>query len=226
MEHWTRYNFDMSSSNSIKSPNSFRGEMPSLSTSLLFNARAMQPEAWARLVDVFSPIVYRWARRSGLAEADAADVVQDVFLAVAKGIGGFERQKDSGSFRSWLATITRNRIRDFFRKKARYETAEGGTRALQRLNQMSADAPQEPSDAELDQSVDLAELGHRIPARVLQILKADCEPKTWQAFWMTAVLGDSASDVAQRLNINVASVYQAKSRMLRRLRKRIDELPQ
>lgn len=215
----------MSSNAFTKNRDSFRGELPSISTSLLFNARAMEPEAWARLVEVFSPIIYRWARKSGLAEADAADVVQDVFISVAKSIGKFERQKASGSFRSWLATITRNRIRDFFRNHDRRETAEGGSQAQQRMNQLAIAAAECPSDEQLEKSVNLAELEHRIPARVLQILQSDCEPKTWQAFWMTTVLGDAASDVADRLNISVASVYQAKSRLLRRLRKRLDELP-
>lgn len=200
-------------------------DLPSVSTSLLLGARAMQPESWTRLVEVFSPIVYRWSRRSGLSEADSADVVQDVFVAVAKSIGKFERQKESGSFRSWLATITRNRIRDWFRSHRRRETAEGGTQAQQRMNLITAAGIPEPSDAELQLSVNLAELDRRIPARLLQILQADCEPKTWQAFWMTTVMGDAANDVADRLKMSVASVYQAKSRVLRRLRKRIDELP-
>lgn len=79
----------------------------------------MQPEAWAQVITVFSPIVYRWCRQSGLTAHDASDVVQEVFSSVARGIGRFERVKETGSFRSWLATITRNRIRDHHRRNAK-----------------------------------------------------------------------------------------------------------
>ena len=175
------------------------------------------------MVNVFSPIVYRWARQAGLCGSDAADVVQDVFIAIAKRIGSFERQRNQGSFRSWLATITRNRIRDSFRKQQRSPGGVGGTEALNRLNQVTS--PPIPTDEDLDESISVASLDAYLPQQVLQIVKAECDQRTWQAFWLTAVMGDAAKDVAERLEMNVASVYQAKSRILRRLRQRLDELP-
>jgi RNA polymerase sigma-70 factor (ECF subfamily) len=60
---------------------------------------------------------------------------------------------------------------------------------------------------------------------MLEIVKSECDTKTWQAFWLTTVKHDSAADVAERLEMPVASVYQAKSRILARLRKRMEELP-
>ena len=201
------------------------GELPSLSSSLLQRVQQMQPDAWARMVDVFSPIVYRWCRSAGLTGADSADVVQDVFIAVAKNITTFERQKEKASFRSWLATITRNRVRDAFRIRQKHPPGMGGTAAMERLNAIEAANPATPSDDQLEQSISVASLDRKMPARVLEIIKSECDPKTWQAFWMTTVMGDAAADVAARLELNVASVYQAKSRILRRLRKRMEELP-
>ena len=183
----------------------------------------MQPEAWSQMVSVFNPIVYRWARQAGLSGSDAADVVQDVFIAIARRIGSFERQRTQGSFRSWLATITRNRIRDSFRQQQRSPGGEGGTAALNRLNHLAS--PPVASDDDLDESICVASLDAHLPQQVLQIVKADCDERTWQAFWLTTVMGDAAKDVAQRLEMSVASVYQAKSRILRRLRQRLDELP-
>ena len=196
-------------------------ELPSLSSSLLNRVQAMQPEAWARLVDVFNPIVYRWARQAGLSAADATDVVQEVFIAVARNVSRFERQKEKASFRSWLATITRNRVRDCFRKKQKHPDGLGGTEGLDRLNQL----PSEPQDRVLEQSISLASLDQRLPARVLELVKANCGQQTWEAFWETVVKGDAAADVAARLGMSIASVYQAKSRVLRRLRERMEELP-
>jgi RNA polymerase sigma-70 factor (ECF subfamily) len=199
---------------------------------------------------VFGPIVYRWARQAGLSGADSADVVQDVFIAVARNIPNFQRQKTTASFRSWLATITRNRVRDCFRKQQLAPGGFGGTEALRQFQNVvdpnQADflhesrqlldvgddaAPDSVSadpvsvDDSLEQSISLASLDRRLPARVLEIVKAECDPRTWEAFWLTTVKGDAAADVAERLEMNVASVYQAKSRILRRLRKRMEELP-
>ena len=77
----------------------------------------MDPAGWNRLVLVFAPIVYRWCRRSGIRQADAPDIVQEVFTTVAHGIANFQRQRAQGSFRAWLATITRSRVRDYLRKQ-------------------------------------------------------------------------------------------------------------
>ena len=200
------------------------GELPSLSSSLLDRVQKMQPDAWARMVDVFSPIVYRWARIAGLSGADSADVVQDVFVAVARNIRTFQKQKEKASFRSWLATITRNRVKDRFRSQAKHPKGVGGTAALEQFQNLE-DRPASISDDELEQSICAANLDQRMPARVLEIVKSQCDPKTWQAFWLTTVNGDSAADVADRLQINIASVYQAKSRILRKLRQRMEELP-
>jgi RNA polymerase sigma-70 factor (ECF subfamily) len=180
----------------------------------------MEPDAWARLVQIFSPIVYRWSRQSGLTDDESADVVQDVFISIAKSISCFERRNEKASFRSWLATITRNRVRDYFRKKDKRTDGVGGTAGLDQLNRL----PNQPDD-KLEHSISVASLDQRLPIRVLELVKSDCNPKTWQAFWQTTIQGDTAADVADRLEMNISSVYQARSRILRRLRKQFEELP-
>ncbi len=60
----------------------FENESDSISTSLLEQVRADRPEAWERLVDLYSPLIYRWCRQAGMAEHDAADLLQEVFSAV------------------------------------------------------------------------------------------------------------------------------------------------
>ena len=178
--------------------------------------RRLDPDSWSRLVGAFGPIVYQWCRVSGVGASEASDVVQDVFVSVARGIGGFERQKEQGSFRSWLATITRNRIRDHFRRVAKREAAEGGTDAWQRMQQQIDD---------LDSTVDTASVEQPLLRHVLTAVQGEFEPKTWQAFWRSTVDNRQASGVAQELGLSVASVYQAKSRVLRRIRQRLAEMP-
>jgi RNA polymerase sigma-70 factor (ECF subfamily) len=74
-------------------------------------------KAWARFVDLYTPLIYSWARRAGLQESDAADLVQEVFAQLLQKMPGFnyDRQK---SFRAWLRTITLNKWRDRCRRLA------------------------------------------------------------------------------------------------------------
>jgi len=74
-------------------------EFETISSAFLDHVRTMRPEAWARLVDVYGAVVYRWCRQSGLSEHDSADIVQDVFSAVARNVERFRRDRSTDSFR-------------------------------------------------------------------------------------------------------------------------------
>lgn len=202
----------------MPSPNTplSRDDPPTVSSVLLGEVQAMDPAAWSRLVETFGPIVYRWCRTSGVDPDDASDLVQDVFASVARGVADFQRQKPSGSFRGWLATITRNRVRDHFRRVARREAAAGGTDAMQQLQQHAES---------LDSSI-CAESAHApLVRRVLESVRGEFQPATWDAFWLATIDGRPTEEVAQATGLAPASVYQAKSRVLRRLRQRFEELP-
>ena len=88
----------------------------STSSDLVTRLRQHDAAAWSRMADLYGPLVFYWCRRSQLQQADAADVVQNVFTAVAGAIAGYERRAD-GNFRGWLWTITRNKINDHFRQR-------------------------------------------------------------------------------------------------------------
>lgn len=190
-------------------------EHPTLSTECLAAAQTMDPLAWSRLVHTFGPIVYRWCRCSGVPPEDASDVVQEVFTSVARGIGEFERRKAEGSFRSWLATITRNRARDYFRRQASRLPSIGGSEALERLQQ-HAEA--------LDSSISADDVRSSVCHQVLRSVQAEFEPATWQAFWLTTIEDKSTDQAAEQTGLSKASIYQAKSRVLRRLRQRMSDL--
>lgn len=192
-------------------------EIPTLSSNLLHAVQSMDAYSWSRLVNSFGPVVYRWCRASGVKESDAADIVQNVFASVARGIGAFERQKEKGSFRSWLATITRNRVRDYFRDLEKRDPAVGGTQAQMQFNDIAE---------VLDSTICPEAIETPLVQNVLAMVRAEFEPKTWQAFWLNVVDCVAAKDVADELDMTTAGVYQAKSRVLRRLRKAMSDLPQ
>jgi RNA polymerase sigma-70 factor (ECF subfamily) len=185
---------------------------------LLDRVKAREPDAWQRLVELYGPLVYRWCRQSGVNAEDAADVVQDVFGAVARGIDTFRRQRPGDSFVAWLRTITRNKLSDHFRSRCRRPLARGGTDAQQQLAEVPE--PAEPSAGDEQWTRDL--LSHRW----LQLARAGFESHTWEAFWRTVIDGQLPADVARDLGMSVDSVYQARCRVLRRLRQELGDLPE
>src|SRR5262245_65572743 len=79
--------------------------------------------AWRRLVQLYTPLLFYWARRCGETENDAADLVQEVFVALVQTLPTFEYDAVGGKFRGWLRTLTLNKLRDRKRRKAREEKA-------------------------------------------------------------------------------------------------------
>jgi RNA polymerase sigma-70 factor (ECF subfamily) len=188
----------------------------STSTSLLDRVRQRDGDAWTRLARLYTPLVYRWARQSGLQASDAADVSQDVFLAVSSHIDDFSKEAPNATFRGWLWTITRNQIRLFYRKKQGRPEARGGTDAHRLLQ----DQP-EPPEPDFDESDCVSRRG--LVHRALELVRGDFAPQTWQAFFRMAIGGQSAVEVAEQLGMTPAAVRQAKYRVLTRLH---DELEQ
>jgi RNA polymerase sigma-70 factor (ECF subfamily) len=185
-------------------------------STLLQRVQQQQPDAWRRLVELYGPLVYRWCRRSQLRPEDAADVVQEVFTAVSQHVAEFQRGPGQGGFRAWLATITRNKIYDFFRRQRNRATAHGGTDAYEQLAQV-------PDEAVVEEATQAPDDDSLLSRRALDIVRAEFETRTWEAFCRVVLQGQVPADVAQDLGISVNAVYKSKSRILRRLRQELGE---
>jgi RNA polymerase sigma-70 factor (ECF subfamily) len=189
----------------------------STSRSLLADAAGADPQAWSRLVHLYAPLVASWSRRSGVPEQDVLDVVQDVFAAVAKSLNHFRKESPRDTFRGWLATVSRNKVRDYFRRRAGEPAAAGGTEATARLSEVI--------DPQMDQNIDVADdpALSDVLARALASIQREFHPHTWQAFWSVVVDGKPAADVAAELNMQPGAVRVAKSRVLLRLRRELGD---
>ena len=89
-------------------------EPPPTRPSLLVRLRdARDAQAWAQFVQVYAPLVYGFARRQGLQDADAADLTQEVLHTVARSISRLDYDPRRGSFRGWLFTVVRTRLSNF-----------------------------------------------------------------------------------------------------------------
>jgi RNA polymerase sigma-70 factor (ECF subfamily) len=161
--------------------------------------------------------VYVWCRRAGVSEPDAADVSQEVFTAVARHIADFRRDRPGDSFRGWLWTITRNKVRDHWRRVAVQAKAAGGSTALQLMHQVAESPVSEPEADGDDQPGDLYR-------RALELIRSEFEERTWKAFLMVTVEGRLPADVAADLGTTPGAVYIAKSRVLKRLREEFGDL--
>src|SRR5262245_10633636 len=186
------------------------------SPTLLDRVRANQTGAWERLVDLYAPLVYHWCRRWGLGPDDSADVFQEVFRSVAQHVGGFRHDRPGSTVRGWLRTLTRNKVRDHFRRQADQPRAIGGSDAqLLLLDVPDQDADEDPSEV----GVVVRQLH-----RTLEALRGEFEERTWKAFWRVQMEGRDTAEVGAELGLTAAAVRKAKFRVLRRLREELDDL--
>ena len=180
--------------------------------------------AWDRLVALYAPLVMYWCRRRWqLSDADAADVFQEVFRAVALNIGGFRKDREGDTFRGWLRTITRNKVFDHFRAAEREPRGVGGTAVLRNLEQV-ADEPSSAPPDELEDPVAETAAEDALVHRALEQIQSQFKGRTWRAFWRTAVDGQSAVDVGEELGMRPGAVRVAKSRVLQRLREELGDV--
>ena len=184
------------------------------SLSLLDRARHHDEPSWQRLVTLYGPLVEHWCRRGGARPEDAADLAQEVFLAVSQGLGRFER-RGPGSFRAWVRGITRHKLLDSYRRAEHRPAAAGGSTALERL--LEVPDPQPGSGEDSDEMSGLYR-------RAVDLIRGEFEERTWQAFWLTAVEGREAPAAAAELGMSPVAVRIAKSRVLARLRDEAEEL--
>lgn len=166
--------------------------------------------AWDEFAAIYAPVVFRSARRLGLQDADADDVVQEVLSAVARSVKDWIARDDRGAFRSWLYRIARNIAIDFLTRRRHRPWSAGGDEAAGVLNEVEA-------TANVSSQFDI-EVRREIFTRASEMVRSRVNDKTWQAFHRTAVLGQPIDTVAAQLGVSVGSVYIARSRMMKQLR--------
>jgi RNA polymerase sigma-70 factor (ECF subfamily) len=177
--------------------------------------RRRDEQAWNRLTQIYGATVYRWCRRAGLQATDSADVVQEVFLAVAGGIDQFRADRAGDTFRGWLWTIFRSKLIDHFRRRKLQPNG---------LGQQSGPSPIDVL-ASLEESTisgDARDEAGLIVRRALAAIERDFTVPTWQAFWRSVVLDQRTSEIAAALQMTPGAVCMARSRVLRRLRETLD----
>lgn len=186
------------------------------SSSLLARVRARDEAAWGRLVCLYGPLVYSWCRRAGLQPADAADVGQIVFIAVSRSIDNFRRDREGDSFRAWLFTIARRKLCDHWSSRRGESTGEADVQ--KRLEELAVE------ESSVSAASTPSEDTRGLYRRAIELVRAEFEPATWEAFWKVTVEDEPPAEVALALGISRNAVYLAKSHVKRRLREEFDAL--
>lgn len=163
-------------------------------------------DAWKRFVDLYTPLLYHWAAKSGLQSADAAELIQDVFVVLVRSLPEF-RYDPNRSFRAWLHTLLRTKWID-----------------KQRRLPQSADAAGLSAVAGPDDFVALEDDEFRkfLVQRAMQLAEEEFGATTVQAFRATALESRPAVEVATELGISENAVYLAKRRVMQRLKESLD----
>jgi RNA polymerase sigma-70 factor (ECF subfamily) len=189
-------------------------DAPETRLSLLVRIRDRQDSAaWVDFVAIYAPLVYGLARRHGLQDADAADLTQEVLRAVVSAAAHFAYDPARGTFRGWLFTVARNRIRKLAQERRRQATGTGGAQTQRVLEDQPAPEAEE-CQWEREYQEQLFEWA-------AEKVKPGFRATTWQAFWETAVENRDARTVGDDLGMSVGAVYIARSRVLARIREQI-----
>ena len=174
-------------------------------------------DAWREFVSLYEPFIYRQARRYGLQHADARELVQEVLIAVCRAVSRFTVDRKRGRFRTWLYAVGRNvSVRHLQRIRA-MDRASGDTHIRAAIAE-TAD-PRSVESREFD-----TELKRHAFLWVAKNVCDEFEPKTWRAFWNTAVENHSIQNTAEALGLSVGAVYIARTRVMARLRSRVQEI--
>jgi RNA polymerase sigma-70 factor (ECF subfamily) len=177
--------------------------------SLILRQRDWDDQAsWKDFFEAYWKLIYSVARKAGLNDAEAQDVVQESIYSVAQYIPDFRYDPALGSFKSWLMRITRSRIADHFRTK---QFKRGGKR-------FPREQPMDP--VQLEGFADLAgfnleaaweeEWERHTLAAALAKVRQSANPVQYQLFYLHVCEGVPAREVAASLGVKLAEVYFAK----------------
>jgi RNA polymerase sigma factor (sigma-70 family) len=138
-------------------------------------------------------------------------VVQMVLLKLTTRMRDFEYDPNR-SFRGWLRTICRNAWSDLMASR-KNQAGSGDSRVDSLLNSLPA------RDALIQQLEEVYDL--ELSTEAMQRVRLRVQPRTWEAFQLTAIEGLSGAEAAARLGIKITLVYKAKSSIQKLLQEEI-----
>ena len=173
-------------------------------------------DSWKDFFDTYWRLIYSFAIKSGLTDAEAQDVVQETVISVAKDIQKFKRDPTLGTFKGWLRNLTRWRIADQLRKRTRNVPVENNLSTPL----LGTDETAGPVNAELE-AIWEEDWQANLLETAMERVKPRVKEEHYQIFDLNVVRQWPAGKVAQALGVNIGMVYLAKHRVMALIKKEI-----
>ncbi len=189
---------------------------PETRPSLLIRVRDPADQAaWREFVEIYRPVIVRFARQKGMQAADAEDVAQVVLASVARAIERREHDPSRAKFRTWLHRVADNAILNALsREKPDRGSGDSAMRAV---------LDQEESPGGPDSDLLRLEYRREVFRWAARQVRPEFRKETWDAFWLTAVEGRTSEAAAKELAKNAGAIYAARSRVMRRIQEKVKE---
>ena len=190
--------------------------------SLLQRLKSLDDErSWNDFFNTYWRLIYQVARKSGLSDAEAQDVVQETVLTVAKKIGEFQVDRKRGSFRSWLLNITRWRIADQFRKRLPH--GDSPPAAEQTDATPTTERIPDPASVEFE-TLWKQDWEKNLFETAVDRIRHQVAAATFQMFHLHVIKEMPARDVASKLGAKPAQVYFAKYKVSALIKREVKRL--
>ncbi len=174
---------------------------------------------WQDFHRIYSKLIYGFARRAGLSDAEAHDALQETLLTVARRADGFRYDPARGSFKGWLLQIARWRVADQFRKRLPSQPHGNPDSARTATIARAID----PAGPELE-AVWESEWHANLLETALQRVKRRVSARQYQIFDCYVIKEWPAQRVQRDLGVNLAQVYLARHRVAALLKKEVEAL--
>ena len=200
-----------------------KNELIPTRASLLLRLKDWQDqESWQDFFNTYWRLIYGVARKAGLSDMEAQDVVQETLFSVAKSIPAFKYDPSIGSFKGWLLNLTRWRIISQFRKRRSLAKVQPRTghpnRGTDFLENMA-----DPSAKSID-SVWEEEWKSNLLQAAIEKAKRRIDPEKYQIFDCYVNKEWPAEKVASSFKVSVEQVYQVKHRVTQTIKAEAERL--
>ena len=170
-------------------------------------------EGWREFFLAYWRLIYNFARKAGLEDADAQDVVQETMLAVSKAMPDFRYDRSRGRFRAWLLTVVRTRLANHWERQGR----------RQRLETAVQHKGAEDASSDLEKCWE-DEWNKRVVSSALERLRQRTQGRQFLFFDMVERQGIAVDKAASATGFNVAHAYVIRHRLRRMLREEVKRL--
>lgn len=170
-------------------------------------------DAWEEIVEHYHHFIRCVLNQLGVPHDDLEDLSQQILIALTQSLSRYDRQK--AKFRSWLSAIVRNKANSYFRKHYSRQ---------QSLNRLTTERlPHEEISVPEIENIIEKEWAAFIASQAMNRVREAFQGQAIEVFELS-LDGYSASEIAQKTQLTVATVYTLKKRVKKRLYLEIRQL--